>query len=32
MRTHMEIIHEKSDSDMRISLLMVRNEKSCPGE
>ena len=28
----MEIIHEKSYEDMQISLLMVRNEKSCPRE
>ena len=32
MRTHMEIMAEKSYEDTRISLLMVRNEKSCPGE
>ena len=32
LRTHMEIIHEKTYEDMRICLLVVRNEKSCPGE
>ena len=28
MRTHMDIMAEKSYEDTRISLLMVRNEKS----